>query len=214
MTDRNIARHKLYDHMHDLQCPICEQLDAGTAKGMENLLYEGINDLDTRKRLYHARSFCARHAHRLAQMGDPLAHAILYSDFIALAMETIETAPRKVNSLNQTNENCLFCVREKEAEAIYVSAFIEAYAEADFSGRYAAGGRLCIPHLALVMHLGGRKTEAIVKATLEKYRTLVGHLSEIKRKNDYRFKDEEWTPEEKAAWQAAVDTMNGKEGTR
>ena len=33
----------------------------------------------------------------------------------------------------------------------------------------------------------------------------------IKRKNDYRHTDEEWTEEEKTAWQEAVDIFNGKE---
>ena len=58
----------------------------------------------------------------------------------------------------------------------------------------AAFGNYSIP-----LERGKRQTK-IIGITLTKYRILCESLSEVKKKNDYRFVDTSWTIEVKIAW--------------
>ena len=67
----------------------------------------------------------------------------------------------------------------------------------------------------LVQRFANKKTVGrLVEATMEKYKTLNSHLSEIKRKSDYRNTHEKWTDEEKSAWKKAVQIFNAYPGIR
>ena len=43
---------------------------------------------------------------------------------------------------------------------------------------------------------------------------MLDSLSEIKRKNDYRYSEEEWTNDEKTAWKKVVGIINGRRGLK
>jgi hypothetical protein len=53
-----------------------------------------------------------------------------------------------------------------------------------------------------------------MKVQLNKIRELSHHLSEIKRKSDYRFSSEESSKDEKTAWIKAVKQWVGEPGIR
>ena len=201
----------LYDYMHDDQCPICEHMVARTKLSMEHLLYEGVNNLEIRKSLYDSKGFCSRHSHMLAEMGDPLAHAIIYYSLIDQAVKAIEANKNAAAKAYQNHKTCMFCTNEKTSEEIYILAFVQAYEEKSFADQYRIGGRLCIPHLAGVLGYKKGAAPMIVADTLNKYKTVQGHLSEIMRKNDYQYIHEALTEDEKLAWKDAVDLVKGKD---
>ena len=69
-----------------------------------------------------------------------------------------------------------------------------------------------MPHIKLILENASKSQmnilDSILKVTEDKYGKLVYDLSEIKRKNDYRYKDEEWTESERKAWKKAIAVIN------
>lgn len=162
---------------------------------MDGFLYESVNDVTIRKNICSSSGLCNFHAYMLMEMGDPLAHALVYSDLLKKAIDNMSGVSLKQNSLYQSHNDCLFCKQAKESEDTYNIAF----ADAEFKGKYISEGLLCMPHLELIKNLKWHEIDKIVDISLGKYRGLINDLSEIKRKNDYRFSSEDWTEQEKAA---------------
>ena len=59
-----------------------------------------------------------------------------------------------------------------------------------------------------------KNVEKIKETTLQKYEDLMYQLSEIRRKNDYRFSGELWSGQEKTAWKRAVSIINALRGIK
>ena len=210
--DKEQIFHELMDRMEDGKCPICEFTEYRLKEAYDRFLYEGVNSPHLRYKIEKANGFCAYHAHKLLELNDPLTHAILYHDFMHNVIENIGNKKNKTRYDN--HEGCFFCDNVRRNENDYTNAFIEFFANENFREKYKKGATLCVPHLTAIKNIRfvNRKTvKELLEVTLEKYRHLNENLSEIKRKNDYRYTDEEWTEEEKKAWQKAVSIFNGKE---
>ncbi len=206
--------HELFDRMQNNQCPICDLIHNRIQRSMDGFLYESVNDVSIRKKICNSNGFCNYHAYMLMEMGDPLAHALIYSDLLKKAIDNIRGNSSKQNSLYQSHNDCIFCKQAKESEDTYIIAFADAFADAEFKEKYIGEGMLCLSHLELIKNLKRRGIDKIVTITLEKYGSLIDDLSEIKRKNDYRFSSEGWTEQEKAAWKKAVNIINAIKGIR
>lgn len=209
--DKEAVFHELYDRMKDGKCPICDFTEFRLNEALDRFLYEGVNSPHLRYKIEKANGFCSYHAHKLLKLNDPLTHAILYHDFMHNVTENIGS--RKNRTRYDRHDGCFFCENVKRNDSDYVNAFAEFFSNEQFKEKYKNDAVLCVPHLTAVRNLKfkGKTAEEITEITLEKYRHLNENLSEIKRKNDYRYTDEEWTEEEKTAWQKAVDIFNGKE---
>lgn len=99
-------------------------------------------------------------------------------------------------------------------EEDYTKAFLEFFENEQFKEKYKKSSIICVPHLVSVRRLKftNKKTVSeLTECTLKKYEELNEHLSEVKRKSDYRYTNEEWTEEEKKSWKEAVDVFNGME---
>ncbi len=210
--EKQLLWHELYDHMHDDRCPLCDHILARSMMSMKALLHEGVLDLGIRKQLYESKGLCGRHAHMLVELGDPLAHAVIYASLFRQAVSAIEESPNKGAVPYLRHDQCMFCTNEKTSEKLYIPVFVQAFEEERFVEKYKQSGLLCLPHLAKAIHHDKKRSEAIVTLTLEKYRILIGRLDEIMRKNDFRSTHEPWTEAEKRAWKAAVDIFNGAQG--
>lgn len=211
---RDMVWHELFDRMQNDQCPICELVNDRIKRSMDGFLYESVNDVTIRKNICSSNGFCNYHAYMLMEMGDPLAHALIYSDLLKKAIDNMSGASLKQNSLYQSHNDCLFCKQAKESEDIYIIAFANAFKDTEFKDKYISGGMLCIPHLELIKNLKWLEADKTVDISIEKYRGLINDLSEIKRKNDYRFSSEVWTEQEKVAWKKAVKVINSTKGIR
>ncbi len=215
MESKEIIYHELMQRMQKGGCPICDFVEFRLAEALERFLYEGINTPHTRAKIEWTNGFCNHHAHRLLELGDPLSHAILYHDFMNNVLKDVPD--KKSRTDRSDHKECFFCAIQKSNEEDYTKAFLEFYETKEFADAYEASGMLCVPHLLQIQKIrfAPRKTvQRIVDCTMEKYRGLNAHLSEIKRKSDYRNTHEKWTDEEKEAWKQAVLTFNSYKGLR
>lgn len=215
MDSKEIIYHELTERMKKGVCPICDFVEFRLAEALERFLYEGINTPHTRAKIEWTNGFCNFHAHRLMEMGDPLSHAILYHDFMNNVMKDVPDKHAKTD--RSSHKECFFCKLQHSNEEDYVKAFLEFYQNEEFATQYEQYGVLCVPHLIQIQNIRFADKKAVrrlVEVTMEKYRQLNHHLSEIKRKSDYRNTHEKWTDEEKEAWKRAVLTFNAYPGIR
>ena len=201
------------EKMVDDCCPICALMDFRINESIENFLYESVNNPHIRYKIEKTNGFCNHHVHMMLKKGDPLSHAILYQDLMNNVITNLDNPKSKMKYNDHTG--CIFCERERENENNYTKAFLDFFEKEEFLERYKKSGTLCVPHLIMIKNIkfSNKKTlNAIMAETLAKYRILNGHLSEIKRKNDYRFAGEEWTEKEKTAWVRGAEIFGGLEG--
>ena len=211
--DKEQCWELLMEKMDNDGCPVCELMDFRINESIENFLYESVNNPHIRYKIEKTNGFCNHHTHMMLRKGDPLSHAILYQDLMSLVISNIDNPKNKIKYNNHAG--CMFCERERDNEYDYTKAFLEFFENSKFSDKYKKSGILCVPHLTTIKNIkftNKKILKEIIDTTLEKYRILNSHLSEIKRKSDYRFTDEEWTDSEKEAWTKAVKIFGGLEG--
>ena len=210
IMDKEQVYHELSERMKNGKCPICEFAEYRINEAYDRFLYDGVNSPHLRYKIEKANGFCSFHAHKLREFNDQLTHAVLYHDFMHNVIENIGNKRNKIRY--DKHDGCFFCENARNNENDYVNAFAEFFENEKFKSLYINGAALCVPHLTAIRNLRfkGKIADEITKITLEKYKRLNENLSEIKRKNDYRYTNEEWTREEKTAWSRAVDIFNGK----
>ncbi len=72
---------RLVDACDGPGCPVCRCLVADARQYLGSLLYEQVNDPDTRRRLHASWGFCNWHAWMLREVSDPaFGSAIMYDD--------------------------------------------------------------------------------------------------------------------------------------
>lgn len=214
---RDFVWHELYDLMEEDNCPVCALIDKRLHQAMDRFLFDSVNDRGLRKKIAEAHGFCNFHAHRLKEMGDPLAHAILYTDFLTqLSAEMRLNKPKKMNAY-LAKQGCLFCETAATGEKSYVPVMVEGFADTDFVKKYESSGLLCAAHLTQFLEKCKWKpaiAKKIIEINEKKYQHMIAVLSEIKRKNDYQNQHEVWTDEEKNMWKKVVSVMNDLSGIR
>ncbi len=214
---KDFVWHELYDLMEEDRCPVCGLIEKRIRQAMDRFLFDSVNDRGLRKKIADAHGFCNFHAHKLKEMGDPLAHAILYTDFLEqLSMEIKQSKPKKMRAYLQ-REACLFCENAQTGEKSYIPVMLEGFADADFTAKYEKSGLLCAAHLVMLLEKCKWRPELARKITEindRKYRHIIEVLAEIKRKNDYQNQHEPWTDEEKEMWRKVVSVMNDPSGIR
>lgn len=214
---KDFVWHELYDLMVEDNCPVCGLIEKRTHQAMDRFLFDSVNDRGLRKKIADAHGFCNFHAHKLKEMGDPLAHAILYTDFLdRLSVEMQQNKPKKMQAYHD-RKDCLFCDNARTGEKTYIPVMIEGFHDADFVMQYEKGGLLCAVHLTMFLEKCTWKkkiAEQIIAIHQKKYEAIKMVLAEIKRKNDYQNQHEVWTDEEKMMWKKVVSVMNDVSGIR
>ena len=78
MTSHDSTRWDLEHALSSEGCPICRVTQAGVARFLDALLYESVNDPDTRRRATQSLGFCNSHAWQLrSRHGSSLGTALL-----------------------------------------------------------------------------------------------------------------------------------------
>ena len=204
-----IKTQKYYDFMDMFEnddCPICQMRQKWAHDFIDAFLYEGVNDKGFRKSIRENGGVCRRHAYNMMEQGDPLAHAILYSDLIGDYLKDID---------KKKKPGCFICEKEKDADEIMYRAFMTYFTtDADFYNKFAeTKSCICKPHLKELKQMFKKnKTEisALYDVQIANLEAAKEHLDEIIRKHDYRFIDEKLTDDERLAWQRAVKLMVGR----
>jgi hypothetical protein len=204
---RHMTYHDLRDALGDTGCALCRLVGSAVDRYLRAILYESVNDPGLREKLRASRGFCREHAWQVQRRGSPLSISILWQDLLSLEPQPGDS---RRGASNHGRRACPACVVATEAEERYLGTLLE-HLEADgLHDSYAASDGLCLPHLhtALAQSPAGVK-DFLLAVESRKLGELSEELSEIIRKNDYRFREEPWGSE-KDAWVRATRKLAGE----
>lgn len=207
----------LMEHMNGDHCPVCSLIKERNHSAMDNFLYECANLPDIRLKIKQEGGFCQRHSKELRLFGDPLAHAIIYQDLFEVALENLDSKPKKAffgGKVGGGQSSCFFCRKEQTSEEHFTKGMADAASNQEFLEKYEKEGMLCIPHLKAVLQIRAKDRNAVLKmkqSTLNKYDKMLGSLKEIMRKHDFHYTNEPLTDQEREDWQRAVTVFQGLE---
>jgi hypothetical protein len=199
-------------------CAVCRLKADAAERFLDGLLWENVNDPGIRSNIRRARGFCHEHAWGLVRRGPSLGIAIIMRDVLQDSLRTLEGArfgALPPLSLRRAQERldpgqpaaataelvaqlepqsaCPACADAETMETIYLNALVEhLLGEDGLLATLQASDGLCLPHFrqGLTRVRDEAAFEALVDAQRAIWERLAGHLSEIIRKSDYRFKDE------------------------
>jgi hypothetical protein len=217
-------------------CPVCRLRARDTERFLESLLWEQVNDPDTRQQIRQARGFCPEHTRQLAGRQASLGIAILTQDVLHSLLDVLEdtrwqAAPRlslkrALEALDRSRptvgaaelvarlapqRSCLVCQQANTMETIYLDTLLDRLLEeGGLLPAFQASDGLCLPHLRLILARGRDRAvcEALVSAQAASWKRLDADLIEFIRKNDYRFREEPWG-QERDAWRRAAAALGG-----
>jgi hypothetical protein len=215
---RTMSFYDLRDALGQPGCAICRLKAQAVEQYLDGLLWESVNDPGLRANIRQARGFCHVHAWGLVRNGASVGVAIIMQDVLQTLLKTLEGAQfqelpplslRRVQErldpgqpaaataelIAQLNPQapCPACAQVEKMESIYLHTLVEhLLGEGDLIAAYAASDGLCLPHFrqALSRVRDEAVFEALVDAQRSIWERLVGHLAEIIRKSDDRFRHE------------------------
>lgn len=232
-----IGFFRLVDACDRPGCPVCRCLTDDARQYLNNLLYEQVNDPDTRRRLRASWGFCNWHAWMLREASDPaFGSAIMYEDFLRAAIQRFERRATEVvkrsrgprgwlsrldrragrsvlAELYRRRAMCPGCHLIAESEEHYVELAIQFVNDPQFDQAYRRSQGLCVPHAVRALHLGAGTAEAqqLVARTLPKWAELRRDLQRFMDKHDYR-KRQPFTEAESTAYLRALEMIAGAPG--
>jgi hypothetical protein len=137
-------------------CPICRRQDSVTARYMEAILYESVNDVRFRGELDAARGFCRRHVTALlaanrAATGS-LGSAILFGAMLAVRRRELDAAIRAGRSRDRRLSDalkppdCPICAEESAAVDGALGSLVRLSADPAWAHALAEAP-FCLDHL-------------------------------------------------------------------
>jgi hypothetical protein len=128
-------------------CALCRLREEGEDRWLWTFLWENVNDPDLRAALHASDGFCQWHWWRLnrverEKVGSTIGFAILAEDLAPRAL----APPARLT-------RCMPCLATERSEGTYARRLARSLAAETLRQRLAAGGALCLPHLASVLAL-------------------------------------------------------------
>jgi hypothetical protein len=218
-------------------CPVCHCLLVDARQYLNTLLYEQVNDPDTRRRLHASWGFCNWHAWMLREGSDPaFGTAIMYEDFLRAAIERFEGTRHHVADgppsllgwlgrlgrrgarsplaeLYRRRAPCPGCTLIAESETHYVRIALQYIDDPAFDSAYQRSAGLCVRHVlhALEVDVSTAKTQRLVSRTCPKWLELRRDLHGFIEKHDYK-KRQPFTEAESTAYLRALEVLSGARG--
>ena len=240
LTNKFIGYFRLLEACGMQGCPICRCLTQDGRRHLEALLYEQVNDPDTRRRLRAAWGLCNWHTWMLLTATTGVTgSAILYGDLIRTAARHLDRSRRRrpaalvrflgwlrrlaghdpaparlrVIARYRARSRCPVCASTREAEARYIDAAIDFSDDPQFVRAYARSSGLCVPHVvqAIERRADTSGSEGLVDQTIGKWTDLARHLDDFVRKHEYR-NTEPISETEAGACAAAFEVVAGGHG--
>ncbi len=235
---RALENHALYDALALPGCPVCRLEQDYTARLLNHLLYENVNDSTWRDRIRQAFGLCYEHSWMLARQGGAaLGVSIITQDILTelqRALRAGHTDPGAAGIWDQLrrtvsqgprgeptpglaarlvpNGPCPICVHVAElTDAVLSTLCANLPGEEGWLAAYSASDGLCLPHFrrALERVPDIRTRDTLVGAQDAIWHRLEGRLREFIRKSDRRLQ-KEITREEADAWRRAIATLVGE----
>lgn len=187
-------------------CAICRLLQIAVHRHADSLLYEHVNDSETRARLRRSLGFCREHAQTMLSMGDAFGLAIIYADI--LGQVATRLGERR---LPEPEQECALCTTRSTFEKLYIETFRRSLAEPDFREAFSSSSGLCLSHVCRALERLDASASAFLFSTQERIaKQALHHLKEFIRKHDYRFSGEAFSEAEATSCQVAVRFIAGK----
>ena len=216
---RDSAAFEVREALVQPGCPVCHLAARSVKRQIRSIAYEQVNDIDLRARLRRARGFCNAHAYQwLHEARNVLGTALIYRDVLRAAIDDLESGRRGGLLQGLFNSEraplCPICEAQAEAEGRFIEALTILVAADETARRAfeASDAALCRVHVEAALRAGGPGAAAIAAHTRVKVEALLAELDEVIRKEDYRFRDEERTVNQRSAPQRAVAWAAGAEG--
>jgi len=225
----DITMVKVREALKQGGCPICRIVTQSARRYLDGFLYEQVNDPEVRAELVKSRGFCTHHAWMLIQFHDTLGVAIVYRhlvqelarDYHAIAQDAVvhKTARRgagfgaRVRADLRPSRPCPACQIVHRAEEYALTALLQRLEDGEVEAALRGESFFCLPHFVKAAELAQdgqqvRRLAGMQEAMLE---TMRGHLDELIRKHDYRFRDEGVTSDESVAWMRAIEALVGRD---
>jgi hypothetical protein len=216
---RTMTFHDLRDAMKQPGCPICRLAHRAAQGYIDTLLWEMVNDPESRRDLRRAQGLCPDHSWRLVRGGPSLGATIIMHDVLQNTLRAAEAqntaqrhaslAGRMLEHLRVTDGSaadrdeflkrlepqgrCPACEQVEITQRIATATLLENLSERDgMATEFQASEGLCLPHLRLAVKASDNSDtlNGLLGAQRAIWTRLVEHLGECIRKCDYRFSDE------------------------
>jgi hypothetical protein len=208
---RFIGFFRLVDACAKPGCPVCRCLVADARQYLGTVLYEHVNDPDTRRRLRASWGFCGWHTWMLRELADPaFGAAIIHEDLLRVLSRRFQRqwrvhSPESSGLLSRLRRfldrerrpvlvelrdrrpMCSACQESTSAEGRYLDAALRYADDPQFDRAYARSEGLCVPHLVRALALDSTGlAEPLVTRTVQKWEALRKDLRAFIEKHDYR----------------------------
>jgi hypothetical protein len=209
-------------------CPICH-VGRKTARGrLDALLYDSVNDPESRERLARVMGFCSAHSRELLTFpGERLGATIVEQAVLKEALRRLQdiepaghsglrgwlrtgSQPSDVAPLGVAGP-CPVCADQADIEQRSLRSLVEHLGN-DLEVPLEQAGGLCWPHLELALRTsrdsGVRASLVAVHSRI--WQQLIDDMGEFIRKRDYRFSHETITEVETRAVERAIAVLTGE----
>ncbi|GAC1320549.1 MAG: hypothetical protein NVSMB2_16540 [Chloroflexota bacterium] len=216
------AVFEVRDALAEPGCAICSLALRSVGRFIQATAYDRATDVELRAQLRSARGFCNAHAYRwLREARNVLGTAQIYRDVVNAATADL-SRPARRNLMQRLTSSaaairsvgpCLACDAQHEAEDRYIGALSVLLGEgAVAASAFEASDGLCLRHTEQAGRRGDAALVVVAGQTRRRAERLLSTLAEVIRKEDYRFRGEERTPDERRATADAVAWTIGAEG--
>ncbi len=189
-------------------CPVCTHTEQSIRRHIDNILYENVNDPDTRIALRSSRGMCVSHADVLLKAGDAFGISILYEDIVREVRSVM--TQQSVRGLNASRP-CPVCQFKRSQEDNYINTIVDHLVRQQLQDALKESSGLCLVHLRRVCdHLQDEEAQRWIRALhAEKLETLRTHMREFIRKHEMQYSHESVTELERQSCLVAINTLVG-----
>jgi hypothetical protein len=201
---------------------------------LESLLYEGVTDVDSRRRLRASWGLCNWHAWMLLEIrGARAGVAILCEDLVGRLIGVARTTERtglgrrlragfarrrprvreRMVARYRRRAPCPVCEHGVDAEGHYLAALLARAGESEFRRAYGGSDGLCAPHLMAAVELahGHPGLTPLLDLTLQRWSAIRGDLVSFIARHDYR-DARPFSEAEADACRRAIELLSGAPG--
>jgi Family of unknown function (DUF6062) len=221
---RDATAFEVREALREPGCAVCRLTQRSVARLLKSVAYEQVNDLALRSALRKRGGFCNAHAHQwLREAHSVLGTALIYKDVLQTARRELESQTNGqrgglLRSLlgsapADADVPCPACHGQLEAESRYIDALLALLkSDTTVASELDAADGLCRRHTQSAVRAGGDTAEPVTRRARQAIDDLVAQLDEVIRKEDYRFRHEPRTDEERTAPARAIAWAAGLEG--